>query len=112
MAENLYLWRGEHVEHIARHRIERHEAEYVVAHADAKNVGGSDDDDRLRVWGETAAGRLIQVVFTFKAAEDVAYHELTPEQWDDVVSGYPVAVVFHARDLSTAEKAVYRRRRR
>jgi hypothetical protein len=86
MAE--FRWNDWNVEHIARHAVSAEEAEWIVNH----HVAGDAGEDKYKVWGQTAAGRYLQVVFV-----------LDP---DDAV------YVIHARELTDREKRVFRRRKR
>ena len=76
---------------VAQHHVEPEEAEFVVNHARKPFPMKVDDEKRL-VWGQTGAGRYLQVVYLI----DV----------DDTV------FVIHARPLTKKEKKRLRRRKR
>jgi hypothetical protein len=60
-----FAWDEWNTDHIARHRVTRVEAEYVVRHARTpfpREIG----DDKHLVWGRTRGGRPLQVVFVYK----------------------------------------------
>jgi uncharacterized DUF497 family protein len=86
-----FRWNEWNVEHIARHGVGPEEAEEVVDRATAP-FPERHRRERLRVWGKTAEGRHIQVVFV-----------LDPEG---------SIFVIHARPLTESEKRRFRRRSR
>jgi uncharacterized DUF497 family protein len=86
-----FRWNDWNREHIGEHDVEPFEAELVVNHARRpwpEKIG----DKKWRVWGVTAVGRYLQVIYVFDP-DDVIY-------------------VLHARELGDAEKRNYRRRKR
>ena len=86
-----FRWNDWNLEHATRHGVAPEEAEHVVTAA-RPPFPESGGDDKFRVWGQTSAGRFIQVVYV----ED-------PEG-----SMY----IIHARPLTDQEKRRLRRRRR
>ena len=86
MAE--FRWNEWNLDHISRHAVEPEEAEWIVNHYGASDAGG----DKYMVWGQTAHGRYLQVIFVLDAPDEV--------------------YVIHARDLIDREKRIFRRRRR
>lgn len=85
-----FRWNAWNVDHIGEHAVTPHEAEFVVRRARSpwpEKIG----QGKWRVWGQTQAGRWLQVIFIF-SPEDVVF-------------------VIHARDLSDDEKRQCRRRR-
>ena len=85
-----FRWNGHNLEHIAQHGVEIDEAEYVVEHPDS-GFPRAEPDGKYRAWGQTAAGRYLQVVYIFSPAN--------------------VVYVLHARNLVEREKRLLRRRR-
>ncbi len=83
-----FRWNDWNVEHIGRHGVVTEEAEWIVNRFVASDAG----EDKYKVWGRTAVGRYLQVIFV-----------LDP---DDVV------FVIHARELTKGEKKNFRRRQR
>jgi uncharacterized DUF497 family protein len=57
MAE--FRWNDWNLEHIGRHGVQAEEAEWIVDHF----VAGDAGEDKYKAWGQTAAGRYLQVVF-------------------------------------------------
>lgn len=86
-----FRWIEWNLAKIASHGVELDEAEFVIENARAPYPMYR-EDEKLLVWGRTAAGRLLQVVYLFDP--------------DDVV------FVIHARPLTTAEKRRRTRARR
>ena len=86
-----FRWNDHNVEHIARHGVEIDEAEYVVEHPDS-GFPRAESEGKYLVWGQTAVGRYLQVVYIFSPANMV--------------------YVIHARDLDEQEKRRLRRRRK
>lgn len=76
---------------VAQHHVEPEEAEFVVNHARPPFPMKVDDEKRL-VWGQTGAGRYLQVVYLIDL--------------DDTI------FVIHGRPLTDREKKRVRRRRR
>jgi hypothetical protein len=86
------------------------EAVYVITHSkppDPMNVG----DKKLRVWGRTLAGRLVQVIYTQISSGRISYDEL---EFDDIINFEsdpgPYGYVIHARELTNDEKRSFHRR--
>jgi len=109
--EFLFAWDDWNVEHIARHGISPLEAEYVVRHAQAP-WPEQKGDDKLRVWGATERGELLQVIFTLKRPDELDFDSLTAEQWADLDDDDEVIYVIHAMPLTDSMKRKYRRRRK
>ena len=86
-----FVWTHENIEHIAKHGILPHEAEYVVETARAPFPQLAGEEKRLVV-GQLMDGRYMQVVYV-------------PSR------SLPGAVyVIHARPLTDTEKHRFRRR--
>ena len=69
-------------------------------------------EGKLVVWGPTAAGRLLQVIFVLKPPDEVEFESLTVEQWSDLDEDDRIVYVIHAMELTAAMKRQYRKRRR
>ena len=86
-----FRWIEWNIEHLARHGIDPEEAEDVVNGASSpypQRIAGH----KLLVWGAGRGGRLLQVIFVIDVDE--------------------TAFVIHARELTSREKSVLRRKRR
>lgn len=86
-----FRWNDWNRDHIGEHGVLAQEAAFVVngAHTPWPEYIG---DGKWRVWGQTAAGRYLQVIYVLDPDETV--------------------YVIHARDLTDSGKRRYRRRKR
>ncbi len=84
-----FRWNDWNESHIAAHGVEPEEAEEIVRKARAPYPLSS-GDEKLLVWGPTADGRILQVVFVLDEEDSV--------------------FIIHARPLTDKEKTRYRRR--
>ncbi|HEV2295472.1 MAG TPA: hypothetical protein VGR35_16605 [Tepidisphaeraceae bacterium] len=114
MEEIIFLWSWRNVEHIGKHGVEPDEAEYVVK--DAKRpYPEATGDEKWAVWGATAAGRLLQVIFVRVRIEGVEADEFQQLEWHEraaLEDGEAAVRIIHARDLTDSEKRRLRRRKR
>ena len=106
----LFAWDDRNVEHIARHGINPLDAEHVIRRARAP-WPEQKGNDKLRVWGASERGELIQVIFTLKHPDELEFDSLTAEQWADLSDDDEVIYVIHAMPLTESMKRKYRRRR-
>ena len=86
-----FRWNTENVEHIAEHGVLPAEAENVVRRARApfpRSIG----DGKYLIWGQTAQGVYLQVIFIYSPPGTI--------------------YVIHARPLTDREKKQLRRTRR
>lgn len=86
-----FRWNEWNIEHLASHGVDPEEAEGVVRSAAGpypRRIG----DDKLLAWGTGRGGRLLQVIF--------------------VLDDDGTVFVIHARELTSREKSVHRRKRR
>jgi len=86
-----FRWNQWNEDHIAGHGVGPGETQYVVEHP-ARGFPRYDGDGKYRAWGQTTAGRYLQVVYIF-APPGVVY-------------------VIHARGLTESEKRRLRRQGR
>jgi uncharacterized DUF497 family protein len=109
----VFSWDDYNREHIAKHNVDLEEAEQVVRNAEIP-FPQTIEDDKLVVWGPTASGRYLQVIYVLKPPADVAYESLTVEDWMAVEAGEIAVVirVIHAMDLTERMKKQLRKRRR
>lgn len=109
----IFAWDDKNRDHIAEHNVSPGEAEDVVRGATAP-FPRSIDGRKFMIWGQTRAGRYLQVIIVFKMPEQVSFHELTAEQWmeiDSLETGQIIRVI-HAMDLPDKKKQKLRKRRR
>lgn len=106
----VYSWKDANVTHIAKHSVERSEAEYIVDHARPPfpdHVG----DGKWRVWGKTRVGRWLEVVYVYPDDADVEPDSLSVSGLMEFSDGRAqVVYVIHARNLTAAEKRQARKR--
>jgi uncharacterized DUF497 family protein len=86
-----FRWNEWNETHVSAHGVRPDEAEEVVRGARSPYPLAS-ADEKFLVWGATADGRLLQVVFVLDEADSV--------------------FIIHARALTEREKKRYRRRMR
>jgi hypothetical protein len=106
-----FAWDDWNVEHIGAHDVTPMEAEYVV---DPVQPPWPDQkgDEKLLVWGPTEDGRLLQVIFTLKHPDEVAFEALTMEEWAGLGENDRIVYVVHAMELTPVMKQRYRKRRK
>ena len=89
MRRARFEWNEQNLEHIARHGVDRDEAEAVL---DNQPLILRTADNKYLAYGQTDEGRYLLVVFIRKPG--------------------PLIRVISARDLTDTEKRRYRRRRK
>jgi uncharacterized DUF497 family protein len=109
----IFAWDDANFSHLQKHGVTPAEAVYVVEHATPpfpQNIG----DEKYRVWGPSAAGRMLQVIYVFKTMSDVAYESLTPMNWLELeeTPGTEIVRIIHAMELTGDMKRQLRRRKR
>jgi hypothetical protein len=106
----IFSWDDWNTSHVARHAVTRREAEFVVRHA-APPFPAESGDGKSVVWGQTRDGRYLQVIFVYRADDQVDYESLTLEELMTLQDGGgPVVYVVHAMELTPKMKQQYRRR--
>lgn len=86
-----FRWNQWNQDHISQHGVGSDEAQYVVEHP-TRGFPRYDGARKYRAWGQTAAGRYLQVIYIF--------------------SPPGVVYVIHSRDLTEPEKRRLRRQGR
>ena len=109
----IFAWDEDNCAHLAKHAVSPAEAQEVVACAEApfpREVG----DEKLVVWGQTAGGRYLQVIFVLKVPHEVPYESLSVEDWLEVEAGRATEIVriIHAMNLTPAMKKRFRKQKR
>jgi uncharacterized DUF497 family protein len=109
----IFAWDQNNRDHIAEHGVKPVEAEFVVQNAAIpypENLG----DQKWLVWGPTAGGRLLQVVFVLKAQDEVEFGAVALLDWLALESTTSTKItrVIHAMELTPDMKRLLRRRRR
>jgi uncharacterized DUF497 family protein len=103
----MYQWKVGNQEHVAKHSVTQEEAEYVIDHARPPFPREIGDQERL-VWGQTQAGRYLQVIFIYLEDDEVDYESMTLAERLRFTDGEEVMMVIHARDLTRDQKSQYR----
>jgi uncharacterized DUF497 family protein len=109
----IFAWDEANRGHIAKHDVAPIEAQFVVENATPPFPQMAPEGKRL-VWGPTAAGRLLQVIYVLKEQDEVAFESVETLDWarlQDMPQAKVVYVV-HAMDLTRDMKRRLRRRRR
>jgi uncharacterized DUF497 family protein len=86
-----FRWNEWNEDHVATHGVERDDAEHVVEHP-RRGFPRYEGTGKYRAWGQTSAGRYLQVLYIF--------------------SPPGVVYVIHARELTEIEKRRLRRQGR
>jgi len=100
-----FIWNDWNVEHIAKHGVARSEAEYVIEHS-VEPYPAWHGDGKWVVWGQTEAGRYLQVIFVVESDADINYSEIDLANYE---SGADALFVVHARPLTATEKRKIRK---
>jgi len=106
----IFLWDAKNVEHIGEHNVAPEEAEHVVRNA-ARPYPKPMPRDKWLVWGQTGAGRYLQVVYVERDADGVEADELSAAAMaalmeDDADFIY----VIHAMELTRQTKHRHKRK--
>lgn len=107
----IFQWQPWNVAHLRKHDVTPAEAKHVVLLARPpypQEIG----DDKIVVWGQTAEGRYLQVIYVELAEEEVDVVLLDLVERLAFDEGEEVVWVIHARDLEPDEKRQLWRRRR
>lgn len=105
----IFAWHSANVEHIAKHGVRPEEAEYVIRHARPPYPRMQVWPKRL-VWGQTASGRYLQVIFVVLPDERVNMEWLDQEDQIAFMEGARVAYVVHAMEMTEDQKRRHRKR--
>jgi hypothetical protein len=101
----VFAWDSWSKEHVKKHGSSARDAKYVVNHAREpfpREIG----DDKYLVWGQTAAGGYLQVVFAFKLPEDLSFQDLDLLDWATVID-YPGTVsIYICHAMPMIEKQI------
>jgi len=107
----IFAWDDVNRGHLAKHNVSPEETEEIVSHA-RRPYPMEIGDDKLVVWGQTVAGRYLQVIFVLKVPEQVEYEQLSTLDWLAVEVGevHEIVRIIHAMDLTATMKARLRKR--
>lgn len=109
----VFIWDDWNLRHIAKHGVSRWEAEYIVLHAVPpfpREVG----DGKQLVWGPSARGRLLQVVFVYREEDEIDYETLAFEDLIELTDAATAVAVYviHAMPLTERMSRQYRKLQR
>jgi hypothetical protein len=107
----IFRWSGWNLDHIATHGVTPQESQDVVQRSPPP-FPRAIEDEKFLVWGQTKAGRYLQVIFVYLEDQEVDLLALSPAERIRCQDGEDVVFVVHARELTDDEKRSYRRRRR
>jgi uncharacterized DUF497 family protein len=109
----IFSWDEWNIDHVAKHGVPPADAEYVVRHAEPPFPRVL-SDDKLIVWGRAEDGSYLQVIFVYRASEEIDYGALTLEELMALSDGDETEVLYivHAMPLSPKMLRQYRRLRR
>jgi uncharacterized DUF497 family protein len=100
-------------EHVAKHGVSHADAEYVIESA-RRPYPKKIEEGKFIVYGPDRTGRVLEVVFAFKSADQIDFDTVDLLQLGDLSEAQnPVAVyIIHAMPISGRTKKRYRRRLR
>jgi len=106
-----FIWDEWNEDHIAKHGIDRAEAQHVIERKRPpfpRDIG----DGKYLVHGQTEEGRYLQVIYSLRSTGEIDYESMTLE---DIIAlpedDRPAYYVVHASDLTTSERHGLRRKR-
>jgi uncharacterized DUF497 family protein len=98
----MFIWDDNNEEHIAKHRVETFEAEYVVKNA-KRPYPRSDGGKKYQVRGQTLSGRRLQVIYVRREPHEVDISLLSLAERIALMEGEALLYVIHARELRKGE---------
>lgn len=108
----VFAWDDWNRAHVRKHGSTAADAAYVVEHAEPpfpREIG----DDKYLIWGKSPAGRYLQVVFSFKPSEQLAFQTLSTLDWATLIDyrGTVAIYVIHAMPMTDDQRRQLRRLR-
>ena len=109
----IFLYDSWNRAHVGKHGITPDDAEFVVENA-AAPFPRKVEVGKYMVVGPDRAGHIIEVVFAFKIAEEIAFDAVDPIDLGEVSEKQNVVAVYivHAQGVTGRRKKHYRRTRR
>jgi uncharacterized DUF497 family protein len=99
----FFIWDDLNIEHIGKHRVETHEAQFVVRHP-KRPYPRSVSAVKWLVKGRTAENRRLQVIYVIRDPEAVDVTLLSSEEKLALEAGEEAVYVVHARPLRRGER--------
>jgi uncharacterized DUF497 family protein len=106
----LFSWNDWNVGHIASHGVLPEEAEEIVRGVRPPFPRDAGEEKYL-VWGQTSAGRYLQVIYILPDDEDVDVDGFEAAELLAFMDGETVIYVVHAMDMTARQKTQYRKNR-
>ena len=100
-------------QHVSKHGVERADAQYVVENAKPpypKRI----ENGKFMVYGPDRAGRILEVAFAFRTADELDFESLDLLQLEELSQKENAVAVYiiHAMPVEGRRKRNYRRRKR
>jgi|SRR5690348_13442547 len=106
----VFAWDEWNRKHVKKHGSNLADAKYIVQHAEnpfPREIG----DGKYLVWGQTASGQYLQVIFAFKLPQELAFADLEFLDWGTMID-YPATVsiyICHAMPMKPSQIRQYRK---
>jgi hypothetical protein len=106
----VYAWDDWNSEHVKKHGSNAKDAKHIIEHAEPpfpRELG----NDKYVVWGRTASGGYLEIIFAFKVPENLAFDDLDVLDWSTIID-YPGTVVIyicHAMPMKRKQLRQYRK---
>jgi hypothetical protein len=109
----MFLWDDFNREHATSHGVGRKDSEFVIENA-AAPFPRRREAGKFLVWGPDRSGRIVEVVYCYRVAEELNYDSVSPEDIMALAEQKNVVVVYiiHAMPLDGRRLKQYRRTRR
>jgi uncharacterized DUF497 family protein len=105
----LFAWDYRNRQHIAEHGVQPEEA-VEIARIETRFYPESIGSGKWRTRGRTDSGRWLQVIFVYRAVDEIDLEMLDPADRLALAELDVVGYIIHARDLSAREARALRRR--
>ncbi|MGD0139834.1 MAG: hypothetical protein ABSD28_13225 [Tepidisphaeraceae bacterium] len=108
----VFAWDDWNKKHVTKHGSNEADAKYIVSHAEdpfPRDMG----DGKYLVWGKTASGDYLEVIFAFRVPEDLEFLALGVLDWG-VLIDYPATVpiyICHAMPMKSKQLRRYKKLR-
>lgn len=109
----VFAWDDWNKEHVTKQGSNAADAKYIITHAQEpfpREIG----DGKFLIWGQTASGAYLQVVFAFVLPEKLRFSDLDLMDWSAIID-YPGTVaiyICHAMPMKPSQVHQYRKLRK
>jgi uncharacterized DUF497 family protein len=106
----VFAWDDWNRKHVAKHGCNEADAKYVLLHAQAP-FPREISDGKLLVWGQTAAGNHLEIVFALKVPEELEFSSLEFLDWAALIDYHGTVAIYiiHAMPMKQKQLRQYRR---